>query len=188
MQKPLAFCSSGAAMRDSNRQLTYDDESVFSQPISSDWSDPAGAGCAQGMRRLSVRPRYWLGRMILSCWVLSNTLITMFRPESLSAQRFLDAGPFGAFVLLLLLLLTSIAVLDGVVNDLMPTRFAFRQGVAYRHIGFMAIAICLTLEASVIALRDGVTVLLVAYFLPASFAVVLTFFDLFARHRKGVAP
>lgn len=131
-------------------------------------------------------PAYWLSRFIVACWAGSNALVGMSRPDSLTAQALQDSGPMGAVALALLGIMCSIAIIDCFVNDLLPDRFTLCT-ISHRHLGFMAIAIVLVLIAGVIAKHDGVSMLLLAYLMPAALAVLVTFLDLFARRRKTPA-
>lgn len=128
-------------------------------------------------------PPYWLSRFIIACWAGSNVLLSLTRPDSLTALALADSGPMGAVALGLLGSMCGIAIIDCLVNDLMPDRYTLAT-ISHRHLGFMAIAIVLVLIAGVIAKHDGASLLLLAYLLPAAFAVIVTFLDLFARRRK----
>ncbi len=137
-------------------------------------------------RPLRGLPPYWLSRFIVACWAGSNVLVGMTRPDSLTAVALSESGPIGFWVLALLGVMCALAALDCIVNDLMPDRYTLST-ISHRHLGFMGIAIVLVLIAGVITRYDGASLLLLAYLLPAAFAVIVTFLDLFARRRKSPA-
>ena len=131
-------------------------------------------------------PPYWLSRLIIACWAGANALTAATRPDSLTARALADSGPPGLIALAVLMCMCAAAIADCAVNDLLPERFTLRT-INYRHLGFMGIAIVLVLISGVIAHYDGHSMLLVSYLLPAWFAVIVTFLDLFARLRKSPA-
>ena len=128
-------------------------------------------------------PNYWLSRLIISCWVGSNVVVGIFRPDSLTAEALVASGPLGMPALYLLGLMVAIAIADGFVNDMLPERFTLLT-IRYRHLVFMGMAVVMVMIAGVIGRTEGASMFLIAYLLPAAFATAVTFLDLFWRHRR----
>lgn len=126
------------------------------------------------------QPRYWLSRLILSCWAFSIGLTTSLDAHSVAGPALRDTSVLGWVFPPILLTLSCIAIVDCLVNDVLPTRFRLLTK-HYRHLGFPAMGIVLCVMCAVVAVRLGMRPLLTNYFLPCLFAFALTFLDIFQR-------
>lgn len=128
-----------------------------------------------------MKPPYWMSRLILVCWGGHLALFTLLAPDSISGIAVHRMGGTGFVCILMLALLSICGLVDSVANDFLPARCAptLRD---YRHVGFMAMALTLVVLGGGITLKSGVTIILLSYLLPAFFATVVTWQDLFSRH------
>ena len=132
-------------------------------------------------------PRYWLSRLIVCTWAGALGIATLLNPDSIAGRALLGHG-FGELFLRVLVVCSAIGMLDTVTNDL--GRRGMHMLRDWRHVGFCAIAMILVLLAAVICLQLRRFSLAAFWFLPAFFAFLITWLDLFARHdarRKGIA-
>ena len=130
------------------------------------------------------RPLYWLSRLIVPLEVLFIVVgVSWFEPLSLTARALNASGPLAWALLVVLGAFCAAAILDVVINDLMPPRFALRYAMRWRHLSFMGISLILGMISVLIVVAQGFTVLLFAYWLNAIFAAGLTFLDAFTRLR-----
>lgn len=128
-----------------------------------------------------VRPRNWFARLVIATWAGHMVPVAIFAPDSLMARALTSAGAHSFFLIGALGALTAIALADSFINDALPARFQF-QAKNYRHVGFMGMAIVLVLLGGVVATRSGNHIVLLSFLLPALFAVVVTWLDIFDRH------
>jgi hypothetical protein len=132
-----------------------------------------------------VTPRTWLARMVIATWAGNIAIFTFLAPESLSAQAVHKVGPMGFLLLATLAFVSMMAIADNAVNDFLPERFQLFTK-RYRHVGFMSMAIALVMLGGLVAIRTGATVVLMSYLLPAAFAVIVAWTDLFARRKEAM--
>lgn len=132
-----------------------------------------------------MTPRNWLARLVIATWAGHIAVFTFLAPQSLSAHAVHSVGPIGYCLLAALAFLSLMAIADNAVNDFLPERFKlFTKEL--RHVGFMAMAITLVMLGGLVATKSGVTVILMAYLLPALFAVVVAWTDMFARRKEAM--
>lgn len=133
---------------------------------------------------MTPMPRYWMSRLMLSCWTGSTGLVIATRPDSITAHLLgFGSSVIGTLCVILLIVFALFGVADFFINDLLPDRYRLAI-IEHRHWGFVGMVAVLLLISSAIAMRDGVTFLLLPYLLPAAFAAVISFIDIFARDRK----
>ena len=88
-------------------------------------------------------PRYWIARLYVILSILTNMLVIYFEPQSLGHLVLLKMDPAARLVLEFIIVLSLGGLVDVVVNDVLPSRFSFRFGARWRHLGFMALSISL---------------------------------------------
>lgn len=127
--------------------------------------------------------RHWLARLAVSVWAANIAAVSLLAPESLSGRALASSGVMGYVMMFILLGVSLFSLFDIAVNDLMPERFtsALRN---WRHVGFMAMAIALTMLGTAIAIKSQVHIILASFLIPAFLAVVVTWADMLDRHRK----
>lgn len=132
------------------------------------------------------RSNHWLARSIVALEVLFALLaVAWFEPRSMTHESIVATGPAGWVLVLGAAFCCLVALADVLVNDLMPARFELRLTRAYRHAGFMGLAIQLSILGVLVATTFGFSTLLLVYWLNAAFAASVAFFDIFDQHRKG---
>lgn len=130
-------------------------------------------------------PRHWYPRLIIAMWAGHIPVVTWLSPDSLSGRAVAGSG-VGALCMLVLAIAAVVAVLDVIVNDVLPDNF--HLGVMHRrHVGYMAMALALLMLAGIVGTIHGPTAILFTYILPAAFAIGITWLDLFTRHAKAPA-
>lgn len=135
-----------------------------------------------------LRPRYWFARMVVALEVLILLVtVSWFEEASLTAQAISATGRYGWLLVLGTAACCLVALVDVAVNDLMPPRFTFPFALAWRHLGFMGMALQLSAIGLLVVFARGFSVLILAYWLNAALAGALTFFDAFARYPRSHA-
>jgi hypothetical protein len=119
---------------------------------------------------------------MVASWCGHLPIVTWLSPDSLSGRAIAHSGPIGGTFMLVLFVASVVAVLDVIVNDIMPPRYRLAV-MDRRHIGYMGMSLSLLMIAGVVGARVGPTPLLLSYVLPAMFAAGVTWLDLFARHQ-----
>jgi hypothetical protein len=133
-----------------------------------------------------VLPPYWLSRLVIATWAGHLPLVTWLTPESMSGRAIAASGAIAGLFLLVLAFTSIVAIVDVCINDLLPDRWQLPV-IQFRHVGFMGMALSLLMLAGVVGIRHGVTALLLSYLLPAFFAVLVTWMDIFVRHQRRLA-
>lgn len=126
--------------------------------------------------------QHWFGRLIIATWAGHIAIIGLLAPETMVGRYLMEGGLMGYLMAAALAVLAGTSLVDSAINDFLPARFtsALRN---WRHMGFMAMAIVLTMLGAAIAVKTRVTLILPSFLLPALFAVVVTWLDMFSRHR-----
>jgi hypothetical protein len=128
--------------------------------------------------------RHWLARIVICAWSINVTASAFLLPQSLIGQFMGVAGETAFWLVLLLGFLAGLGLMDAAINDLLPAQFTSVLG-AYRHLGYMGIAIVLTVLGSGVAAISKVPAVLPWYLMPAMFAVVVTVLDLREKFMEG---
>lgn len=129
-------------------------------------------------------PNYWSIRLYLSLSVLILALTTIFDPARLAYRIIAASGAAGFWCILGLACLSLCAVIDVVVNDLLPDHCCLHCTERYRHLVYMGLALGLMSTAFVIAQHVGLASLHAELVLESSIAAALAFIDLYQRHRQ----
>jgi hypothetical protein len=132
-----------------------------------------------------LRPRFWFARAVVALEILVLLVaVSWFERSSLTSQAIEASGPHGWLLIHGTAFCCLVALFDVVVNDLMPARYTLPSAMRWRHLGFMGIALQLSAIGLLVVFAKGFTVLVLAYWLNAVLASVLTFFDAFARYPR----
>lgn len=132
---------------------------------------------------MEPKPRYWMSRLLLASWLLSLGLTTAYDATVTSTQALHEAGFFGFLAPQMLVFLAVCAMLDAIVNDMMPRRFVLSI-VRWRHVLYPITGMLLTIITAMVASKAGVRPLLANYLLPCLWCFVLTFMQIFAKPRE----
>jgi hypothetical protein len=142
--------------------------------------------CRERLLLQRLRPRFWLSRAVVALEVLILLVaVSWFEEASLTAQAIAATGRHGWLLVLGTAFCCLVALADVAVNDLMPPRFTLPSAMAWRHLGFMGMALQLSALGLLVVFAKGFTVLILAYWLNAVLAGALTFFDAFARYPRS---
>jgi hypothetical protein len=133
-----------------------------------------------------LRARFWFARMAVALNVLVCIVaVSWFEETSLTAQAIESTGHRGWLLVLGTAFCCLVALADNFVNDLLPARFVLPCALRWRHLGFLGIALQLAAISVLVVWARGLTVIVLAYWLNAALAAVLTFFDAFARYPRS---
>lgn len=135
---------------------------------------------------LRTTPRYWIMgagkkwmvRLFVALNVMVGCAVVLLEGSSLPHRLVEQAGVFGKFAVLGLAGLCLWAIIDVIVNDLLPAKYEFRFGVRYRHTNYMLMALgCLSMIFAMVKSNAQTTVLL-HYGLFAIGAVMIAVLDI----------
>lgn len=142
-----------------------------------------------GPYHISTLPRYWITRLYVALATLAAIVATWLEPDALSHRLISNTGDQGWALVWILALVSIAAVVDVVVNDLLPERFHLRATMRRRHLIYIALAVgifCMSYAFLVGAAgADGAWFrpLVLPYWLNGAVAAAVAFLDLFQRHR-----
>ena len=138
-----------------------------------------------GTHHISTLPRYWMTRLYVALSTLTSILVSWFEPTTLTHRLISQSGEQGWAMVGLLAIVCLLAILDVVVNDLLPTRFAFAAAKRYRHLIYIALSMGIVCMSYVFIVGEGgwFRPLVLPFWVDASFAAFVAFLDLFQRHR-----
>jgi CHASE2 domain-containing sensor protein len=147
---------------------------------SSDWGDLQKLG----PHRISTLPRYWITRLYVALCTLVSIAVTWLEPESI-AHRLVDAtGGQGWPLIAMLAGVACLAIVDVLVNDLLPLRFTFLRAKRHRHLIYAALSMGIfSLSYVILVGAGGWRPLVLPYWLNGGVAAAVAFLDLFQRHR-----
>lgn len=124
----------------------------------------------------------WLARLLVAGNAILACLLILQEPSSLLHQTVDRAGLTGHIAVSALVALGFVAVIDVIVNDLLPPNFELRCALRYRHTVYMLIALgCLSLMF-VIVKEHGPSTSLVHYGMVALASMLLAVYDLRDRY------
>jgi hypothetical protein len=124
-----------------------------------------------------------LFRLYLSSSIMVTCLIAYFSPISLQRAAFrVDGGSIGWYVLGALAVLSVLAALDSLLNDIFPARWHFRATEHRRHLLFMSMALLLAVVVAVNFKQGLIFGLMIRYALDLSACVAVA-----ALHVLGLA-
>lgn len=131
---------------------------------------------------INTLPRYWLVRLYLALSVVIFTGTALYQPDTQIYRMISLSG--GQFFVFALMLLSLIAMLDAVVNDMFPDRYRLKWAMRHRHVIYMMIALGTFSMAYILwslsGRPNGAALHLI---LSSAMATTIAFLDVFARHR-----
>lgn len=128
--------------------------------------------------------RYWLSRTYLALSTLVITSLGCFEPNTMFYMLIQQSGDAGWYCVFALACLAIIALVDVVINDLMPDCFCFPFVRDNRHLIYMLLSLGLMSTAMVVFKRSGLSVVDARLILDSIIAATIAFSDLFYRHKK----
>lgn len=117
-------------------------------------------------------------RLFLSCLVMLICFATLMEPESLNYIIVRIGGPMGKVCTVALAVLTGLAFIDTVINDILPEDKRFDLGKRFRQIVWLLQGIILALMAFVIAKYGSGYWISAQYILFAAMCASVAFIDL----------
>ena len=130
-------------------------------------------------------PQYWFGRLNVALCIGALAMISAVADGTLLNNSVIASGPAGVWCVLSLALLACFAVIDVVINDLMPERFRLGYIKRKRHLIYMALGIGMASLGFIIAQVNGASAVHVLIFINAFSAVAVAFLDLNSRHKAS---
>lgn len=129
-------------------------------------------------------PRFWLTRLhtALACCALA--LVAAFGNGTMLYASVVASGEAGLWCMLALASLSAVALVDVLVNDLLPESVSIGFAKKHRHFIFMALSIGTASLGAIIQIQVGLNAMHALVYLHATAAAAVAFFDLFARHEK----
>lgn len=122
--------------------------------------------------------RKWLARLIVASDLLVWCVILITEPTSLVNRTINQAGMSGQIAVFGLILIGCMAVVDVIVNDLMPPHFLLRCAIRHRHTVYMLICLgCLSM-VFVTVKSYGFSVVLLHYGFLAVAALAIALLDI----------
>lgn len=129
--------------------------------------------------------RHWHSRLIIATWSFHLPLVAYSAKNSLSWLALDASGPAGQWVLVALAVLSGVALADVALADCLHWDVPGLR--AYRHFGYMLIAITEALIAAAIGYIIGPSPLIAAYLLPCVFASSVAWLDLQSKYEQSRA-
>lgn len=133
---------------------------------------------ATGGNRAGSLFRIYMGGNAIVSWYIAMT-----DPRSLMSLVTLTGE--GAALIWLLMFVGAAALVDGIVNDLLPARFHWRCAVRQRHFILAALAFCYVAQLYVAFFKLRSTGLLMYYLWNAAAIIAVAFFDAHQRSRDA---
>lgn len=124
----------------------------------------------------------WLARLLVAGNAILACLLILQEPSSLLHQTIERAGLTGQIAVSALVGIGLLAVVDVLINDLLPARYELQCALKYRHTVYMLIALgCLSL-IFVIVKSHGPSSSLIHYGMVALASMILAVYDLRDRY------
>lgn len=136
-----------------------------------------------GRHHVSTLPRYWTVRLYIALSILTTLGVIRFEPNFLSHKYITHSGEFAWLCVGVLAVLSFIALVDVVVNDLLPETFQLRCAKSNRHLIYIFQALGIACIAFVLYAEGASIPVILSYLVDGAFAALVAFLDLFQRHR-----
>ncbi|ROR25168.1 hypothetical protein EC845_1208 [Comamonas sp. BIGb0124] len=130
-----------------------------------------------------LHPRYWHARMQLVTLVASMLAVTVGEPASILHQIIGSTGRHGWFWVGLLIVVTALAAVDILINDVLPDRISLGPLKNRRYLVYMALSMGLISLCAVIVIANGTTSVLLVWLVPGFGAAHLAITDFYLRHQ-----
>jgi hypothetical protein len=129
--------------------------------------------------------RKWLARLFVGTTLLGSTFVMFAEPESLMHRTIDRAGLLGQIATGSLVFVTVLALLDVLINDLLPKRYVLQCAIRYRHTIYMLMSLgCLSM-IFVIVRAHGPYSGLIHFGLVAWAAMLIAVLDVRDRMKVG---
>jgi len=131
-----------------------------------------------------MRPRYWMYRLYVALSAGLSMLVVWIEPASLGNQIISKSGPIGWPCVAVLGVVSCVAVVDAVLNDMFGLAVRWKRALRWRHWVFMALAMGLASVSYVCVMAVGYTPLVLPFLLDATFATLVAITGLFHLYRS----
>lgn len=128
---------------------------------------------------------YWFGRLNVALCIGVLATVAAFGTGTMLHWAVLMSGAAGFWCVLVLACLACLAVLDVIINDLLPECFTLKIVKRNRHLIYMALGIGTASLGFVIQQTSGLNAMHGLIFLNSFSAVSVAFLDLYARHKES---
>jgi hypothetical protein len=117
-------------------------------------------------------------RLYVACSMFVTASIAAGEPESMLWKALSTGHPAGVVLLGVAFVASFVAMLDTIINDVLPSKYVLYGTKRWRHLGFMFLAILSSAEAFFILKNFGPSTILLRYMLDAIAATCVTFLGL----------
>lgn len=126
--------------------------------------------------------RYLISRFYVAASVLLSCFVAMFETSSMYHTIFIDTKLDGTFIWGVVFI-CSLALVDVLINDVLPNKYEVLSLYNNRHIIYMTIALSMFAVSAAITYTYGSTFYLGRLWLDGLIAAVVAILDTFARHK-----
>ena len=121
---------------------------------------------------------YMGGNAIVSWFIASSDASSLVRRAMLTTE--------GAMLVWTMMIIGVCAIVDAVINDLLPARFHWRVALRQRHLILIGMAFCYLAQLYVAFCNDRTTGLIVYYFWNAAIIVFAAYHDAHQRYKDAL--
>lgn len=121
-----------------------------------------------------MQAKYWLSRAYAAAFTMSVAAAGLFESEKLAQ---------GYLLLALMLLVSLVALVDVLVNDILPKDVTLACARAARPLIYMSLAICNMVVGIVTVKSDGFTISQSMFWVTVCVCTALAFQDVYEKHR-----
>lgn len=122
--------------------------------------------------------RKWMARLLVAVNALVACALLLLAPDSSLAKAIRATGVFGDIALVALIFVGALALVDTVINDLLPARYVLECALRYRHTVYLLISLWCLSMIFVIVKTQGTTETLAYYGLVAMAAFTVAVMDI----------
>lgn len=123
-----------------------------------------------------------IDRIFMAVLILTVTLVGFYEPESLT-YRMIQAGGFWAFICsIALIVLSTMAIIDVVINDILPHNYTWPCGIKWRQGLWIVIGITYAGLAFAVSKSQIGGYVIAVYLLYAFRCIAMSFIDLYNDH------
>ncbi|CAN5857208.1 hypothetical protein BH11PSE13_BH11PSE13_12060 [soil metagenome] len=138
-----------------------------------------------GPHHISTLPRYWITRLYVALSTVMSIIVSWLEPGALTHRLIDRSGEQGWVMVGLLAVVCGFAIVDVVVNELLPEKFKLPTAKKHRHLIYMALAMGIFCMSYVFIVGEGgwFRPLVLPFWLDGFVAAAVAFLDLYQRHR-----